>query len=175
MKVSSWLRANKLSLNIKKTQIIIFKAKNKKLHESIDVKLNNEKIKQVKSIKFLGINIDSNLTWKQHINYITKKVSKTTGILYKARHYVSPNILRTLYHALVYPYLHYGNIIWANTYPTRLDKIKKLQKKIIKIITFSNFTAVTAPLFSKLSVLTIDNIYNDAIAFSPQPPNYKNK
>ena len=77
---------------------------------------------------------------------------------------VLQDIEQVLYHALVYPYLHYGNIIWANTYPTRLDKIKKLQKKIIRIITFSNYTAETAPLFKKLSILSIDNINNEAVA-----------
>ena len=66
VKVSSWLQANKLSLNIKETWIIIFKVKNKKLNETVEIKLNNEKIKQVELIKLLGINIDSNLTWIQN-------------------------------------------------------------------------------------------------------------
>ena len=110
------------------------------------------------STKFLGINIDSKLTWKQHIDYIQHKISKTTGILCKARHYVSLKVLRTLYYALVYPYLHYGNVIWANTYQSRLETIRKLQKKIIRIITFSDYRDHTLPLFKKLSILPIDEI-----------------
>ena len=78
-------KANKLSLNIKKTNIIIFKTKRKKTGNII-VKINDTEIKHVESNKFLGIYIDSNLTWKAHINHIVNKVAKTTGILYKARH-----------------------------------------------------------------------------------------
>ena len=85
-KVNLWLQANKLSLNIKKTSIIIFKTRRKRTGNII-VKINDTEIKHVESTKFLGIYIDSNLTWKVHINYIVNKVAKTTGILYKARHF----------------------------------------------------------------------------------------
>ena len=89
-------------------------------------------MKQVESTKFLGIHIDSGLTWKQHINYIIRKISKTSGILCKARHYVSSKTSRMLDYSLIYPFILYGNTIWANTYPSRLDKIRRIQKKIIR-------------------------------------------
>ena len=68
------LQANKLSLNIKKTQIIIFKTRKKELKGEIKAKINDQETKQVESTKFLGIYIDSTLTWKQHINYIMDKI-----------------------------------------------------------------------------------------------------
>ena len=104
-KVNLWLQANKLSLNIKKTNIIILKTKRKKTGNII-VKINDNEIKHVESTKFLGICIDSNLTWKAHINHIVTKVAKTTGILYKARHFLPSQTLRTLYYSLIYPYLN---------------------------------------------------------------------
>ena len=135
IKVSKWLQVNKLTLNIKKkTQVILFNAKNKKVKEPLKLKINGENIKQVNSTKFLGIIIDSKLTWKQHIAHIQHKISKTTGIICKTRHYVSLKVLRMLYYTLIYPYLHYGNIVWANTYQSNLDPLKKLQKKIIRMI-----------------------------------------
>ena len=124
-----WLQANKRSLNIKKTQIIIFKTRKKQLKGEIKVKINDQEIKQVESTKFLGIYIDSTLTWKQHINYIMDKMSKTSGIFCKARHFVPLKIPRNLYYSLVYPYLQYGNIIWGNTYPSRLESIKDYKRK----------------------------------------------
>ena len=66
-------------MNIKKTQVILFNAKNKKVKEPLKLKINGENIKQVNSTKFLGIIIDSKLTWKQHIAHIQHKISKTTG------------------------------------------------------------------------------------------------
>ena len=62
-----------------------------------------------------------------------------------------------LYNSLLYPYLHYGNIVWGNNYPTRLDKLFKLQKKVLRIITFSQYT-LSLPLFTKLSLLNIYQI-----------------
>ena len=165
-KVNLWLQANKLSLNIRKTSIIIFKTRRKRTGNII-VKINDTEIKHVESTKFLGIYIDSNLTWKVHINHIVNKVAKTTGILYKARHFFSSQALRTLYYSLIYPYLNYGNIIWGNTYPSRLESIRKLQRKIIRIISFSDFRDHTRPLFKNLSILPIEDLNNEAIALFP--------
>ena len=164
IKVTEWLQANKLTLNIKKTQVILFKAKNKKIKEPLILRINGEEIKQVSSTKFLGINIDSKLNWKQHIAYIQNKISKITGILCKTRHYVSLKALRMLYYALIYPYLHYGNIIWANTYQSSLDPLIKLQKKIVRIISFAGYKDHTLPIFKKLSILTFHQINEEKTA-----------
>ena len=94
-KVAEWLRANKLSLNIKKkTQFIIFKARNKKAIHPVKIKIDGTEVRQVESVKFLGIYIDANRDWKQHIRHICNKISKTTGLLCKARHYVPPEYLK---------------------------------------------------------------------------------
>ena len=77
----------------------------------------------------------------------------------------SQPLLRMLYYSLIYPHLHYGNIVWANTYPTRLEKLFKLQKKILRIITFSSYTAPSLPLFDKLNLLNIHQI-NDLLISS---------
>ena len=86
------------------------------------------------------------------------------GILYKARHFLPSQTLRTLYYSLIYPYLNYGNVVWGNTYPSRLESIRKLQKKIIQIISSSDFRDHTSPIFKNLSILPIDDLNNDATA-----------
>ena len=72
--------------------------------------------------------------------------------------------MRTLYYTLVYPYLYYGNTIWANTYPTRLEPVIRLQKKVVRIITFSDFRRHSKPLIRKLAVLPLEEINNIATA-----------
>ena len=74
-------------------------------------------------------------------------------MLCKIRFYVSQVLLKILYNSLIYPYLHYGNIVWANNYPTRLMKLFKLQKKALRIITFSPYTVPSLPLFIKMGLL----------------------
>ena len=65
-KVANWLAVNKLSLNVKKTRFVIFRAKNKKLTNNISINIGNQNIEQVNSTNFLGLNIDQDLSWKHH-------------------------------------------------------------------------------------------------------------
>ena len=90
--VSLWITANKLSLNVNKTQFMIFKTKKKKLSHKEEIFSNKQTINQ-------------ELSWKYHVNHVAMKVAKTTGIMAKARHYLSLKALLTLYNAMIYPYL----------------------------------------------------------------------
>jgi len=156
--VHNWLNDNQLTLNIKKTNYIIFKTTRKKKNLNISLIMNNQHIRNVKETKFLGIIIDEHLTWKSHIDCIAKKLLRTSGILCKVRHYLDKHHLLTLYYTLAYPYLYYCNIIWANNYKTRLMKLFVLQKKIIRLITFSSYVAPSSPLFLTLKLLNIQQI-----------------
>ena len=79
--------------------------------------------------KSLGINIDNNLTWKAHINYITKKISKGVGVLLHLSKELSYNILILIYNTILLPYLTYCCIIWGFTYQTYINKIFTIQKR----------------------------------------------
>ena len=154
--ISEWLIANKLSLNIKKTNFIIFHPPQKVTHYPPKLYINNEKILQVQSIKYLGIHIDSHLNWKSHISYISKKVKRCIGILSKIRHFVNTSILIQLYYTMIYPFLTYALTTWGNTYPTNLKPIITLQKKAIRILTFSDYNSHSSPLFLKLKLLKLN-------------------
>ena len=73
---------------------------------------------------------------KNHISSILKSIMKSTGLIAKLRHYTNRNTLKLIYYALAYPYLTYGNLVWGNTYPTRLQKLMNVQKKIVRLICF---------------------------------------
>jgi len=107
-KIASWLSANKLSLN---THFIIFQSRGKKSNRNVSVTISNQKIEQVKYTNFLRLYIDDEFTWKDHIDQVVSTISKMTGIMAKARHYLSSKTLRTIYGTMVYPYLTYCNIV----------------------------------------------------------------
>ena len=86
--VKNWLDANKLSLNISKSNMILFKKNRTKTSKILSVKIMGEEIKEKEYTKYLGILIDNKLSWKQHINHVNLKVSKGLAILYKLRNYV---------------------------------------------------------------------------------------
>ena len=79
--------------------------------------------------KSLGIDIDNNLTWKVHINYITTKVSKGVGALLHLSKELSYNILIPIYDTILLPYLTYCCITWRFTYQTYINKIRTIQIK----------------------------------------------
>ena len=92
-----------------------------------------------------------------YVNY-QKKVSRSVGVLLKLRHFVPTNILVQLYYSIVFPYISYGVIIWGNTYKTNIQPIVILQKKAIRIITFSHYRAHTSPIFKRLKLLKFSDI-----------------
>ena len=154
-KVSDWLCSNKLTLNTSKTTFMIFKTKGKKLDMHLGVKINQREIEQVKWTKFLGVRIDDKMTWKNHINYISNKTSKLSGIIAKLRHYVNKITLKNVYFTMIYPYFTYCNIVWGSNYASTLKCLHKVQKKIIRLITFSRYQDSTTALFKQLKILDI--------------------
>ena len=100
------------------------------------------------------------------ILHISKEIKRCIGILRKLRYLVSQQVLVPLYYTLIYPFLTYSLITWGNTYPTTLQLLITLQKKAVRIITFSDFNSHSSPLFRKLGLLKLgDLIYLDSALF----------
>ena len=78
----------------------------------------------------------------------------------KLKHYIPYRILHTLYCILISPYLSYGLLIWGNTCKSYLDKLVKLQKWAIRVISNSHYRCHTAPLFAKCNFLTVTDMYS---------------
>ena len=152
-----------LYLNVKKTQLLIFKAKKTK-RQQVSISLDGSGIKHVESARFWGVHIDENIDWKNLVSHVCSKIAKLSGILCRARHYWPRVLMRGLYHALIYPYLMVTLYGKNDMYTTRLEPIRRLQKKIIRIITFWNFKEHSGPLFKELLISPLDDINNEAIA-----------
>ena len=104
-------------------QILLANLRNRFQSKKINVILDGVPLEIVNTTKFLGIIIDENLTWKSHIDAISKTISRNIGMLSKMKHFVPGYILYSLYCTLVLPYIKYGILIWGNTCKTCLDKI----------------------------------------------------
>ena len=92
-KVRKWLEANRLALNVDKTNFVILHSQQRKLTDHIVLKIGNKKIKQESYVKFLGVLLDANLSWKFHLAELSKKLAKTAGLFYKIRHYAPTETL----------------------------------------------------------------------------------
>ena len=110
-KVCEWLTVNKLSLNIQKSNYVIFRPPQKKIDREIAINVYDNNTGQYLSldrknyVKFLGVLIDSNLKWSHHINYVALKISRIVGIIARLRHFVPTQTLLMIYRSLILPYL----------------------------------------------------------------------
>ena len=152
-KIHTWLCANRLSLNIKKTSFVIFHSPQKRITTQISLLIHNFPIKQEYCIKYLGILIDSNLNWKSHFGCVAKKIKRGVGILSKLRHFTNIHILKKLYYVLIQPFGDYGIIVWGNTYETTLNPLLILQKRALRIMAFSKSDEHSSPIFKILNML----------------------
>ena len=134
------------------------------LTRDFSLMINNVCLKQERYIKYLGVFIDSNLSWKPQVEYISKKLKRSLGILSKIRYYLDVTILISLYYALIHPFLIYGIIAWGNTYSTTLQPIVILQKKALRLMTFSKFDEHSSPLFKKLNIIKLNDLVSYHIA-----------
>ena len=164
--ISVWFKANKLSLNIKKTNYVIFKNRqsNRVYDDDIDISIDGVQIDKVSCTKFLGIIIDESLTWNDHNTYVTNIVSKYSGILFRLKKFLPCKTLFALYQTLVLPHLHNCNIIWSDPNNCNLNSILVKQKRIVRLCTDSAWLAHTPPLFSQLKTLTISDIHKLHVA-----------
>ena len=176
-KISQWLAANKLSLNVSKSKLLIFTNQKPKANinstntsniadadtdvdaDVFKLTLNGETLKEVDWAKYLGVLIDNKLNWLKQINAIKLKLSKGIGILAKIRHYVPSSVLRSLYFSFNNPYVDYNLLNWGMASPTNLDPIDKKIKKAVRIITFNDSESPSVPLYKDLKILPLSKSY----------------
>ena len=157
--VQEWLACNKLPLNVKKTHYMVFTPLNKDIKD-MDIEINNECIERVYHTMFLRVQLGVKLTLKKHIEYVSTKLAKCTGIVIKARKKLpkSSLIIINLYYCFAYPYLIYCNHVWGDNYQSDLERLVIMHKKLIRIITCSPYRAHTEPLFYANKILDIKMI-----------------
>ena len=144
---------NKLSLNIDKSNYVLFHPPQKKVNISINLNINDTSLKEKPCIRYLGIMLNSNLNWKSHVNYSSTKIKKSIDILSKMHYLITLDVLINLYYTLIYPFLIYGLVVWGNTYPTNIKPLFILQKRTIRIITFLKFDEHSSQLFKLANIL----------------------
>ena len=122
-KLAKWFRLNKLSLNVNKTNYILFHNNRKKLLTQIKLTIDNITIEQTDKAQFLRIIINQNLTLTDHISLLKNKISKNIGVIRRIRKNLTLYTLRMSYYALINPYFDYCNIVWGIERNVHLEKL----------------------------------------------------
>ena len=119
-----------------KTKYMVFSRCNT-FSGSLQLKIDNHEIERVDRFILLGITLQNDLKWKDHINYITLKLSKINSILFLIRSKLNLATLKLIYYSLVQSYLTYCNVIWGSTYKTHLKPLITTHKNIVRTMTYS--------------------------------------
>ena len=173
--LDQWLIANQLSLNVCKTHACYFKPKKSAPISHLEIRGN--RITITNSIKYLGIHIDDELSWKTHISFLTNKINKSIGLVCKIRRFLNRQSLLNIYYSLVHSNIIYCLEIWGTAYNTTLLPLTSAQKKIIRVICRAPYRAHSKPLFTDLGIRNLTNeiqVRQAILAFSliKNPTNY---
>ena len=164
--IDRWMNSNKLSLNYSKTKYMLIHRRNNR--SVLNLYINDKKIEQVKSIEYLGVTIDQDLSWKQHIKTIETKISKACGAICKLHHYVDYDCLYTVYYGHTYSHLQHPCLVWSSAPKSYLKKLDMLHKKLIRLMTLHgslkelNFSA--NEMLKNMHILKLEDIYKVELA-----------
>lgn len=154
-KLRQWFVAKKLSLNLSKTKFMLFS--NRRTNAGVTILIGNARTER-NVAKFLGVQIDCKLSWKDHIKLIKSKLSKRIAITHKVKYLLDHTSLKTLYASLILPYLSYCCEIWGNTYATNIVPLYKLQKKAVRVVNKAGYRDHTNLLFYDMKALKLKDL-----------------
>ena len=173
-KLTLWLNVNRLALNVKKTNFVIFRSPKKTPDHNVTLLMNKSALEQKDHVKYLGVLMDQHLNWKYQINNIALKISRGIGILAKLKPLLKDNLLKCIYYSLVYSHLSYGIEAWGSATKTNLNKINTLQHKAIRIMSGVKYFQVygqetgplpsSEPLYKNMEILKLQDIFKLNIA-----------
>ena len=127
-------------------------------NDDLDLKIRDNDLEIIQKTKYLGVQIDKSLNWKEHIKTVSTKVSRAIGFLKHAKTFLGQETLKTLCTGIVEPHFRYCCSIWGCAGSTELNQLQKLQNRAARIITNSSFDTPSRPLIDKLGWKTIEQL-----------------
>ena len=152
----AYCTSRELSINATKTKCIFFKTPNKKLQEDLEVIIDGQSIKPEKSVKLLGVTLDQHLSFNEHIHTVTKKCHGLIGLLASSAPFLSKELMRLTYVALIRSHLEYSSAIFASAAPTQLKRLDIIQKIAARVICGATRDAHAAPLLQSLQLDSLE-------------------
>ena len=150
---------NKLSLNINKTYSLLINPTVRHSSSDTIASFTINRIQHFNVIKYLSIEIDSQLNFKSPADNVQSKIAKGIGVLFKLNKILTTNALLMLYYALVHPHLTYGILIWGSTYKSQLNTLQLSQNKAVSAINKQRSSDRITPIYRRLQVLKINDLY----------------
>ena len=131
---SDWCHLNALKINADKTKVLIFGTQKRvKKVGQIQLNIDNKPIQQVPSYKYLGMTLDSSLSYKQHLATTVRTVSHKIYLLTRVRKFMSNTSALLVYKTMILPFFDYADVVYHNANAKELDKLQRLQNRALKL------------------------------------------
>ena len=163
--VDKWFKANKLTTNSKKaSNFLLSHCTREGLTTNFKIEMGSVTLRRVKSVKYLGVILDEKVTWSEHIDDLSKRLSSAAGIFSKLRYYINAKTMIEMYHSLFNSKLQYAILCWGSASATKISKLQVLQNKAIRNMN-------KAPRYYRLDnfylnqrILKVHDLYNLEVA-----------
>ena len=149
--LSAWLKANKIAINTSKTEVLLFRSKRKKVLRNPHFTMDGQTLSLSPKVRYLGVILDEHLSWSFQTEFLASKLRKANGILTKLRHYIPLEVLISIYYSLFHSHISYGAVVWGQNIKSN-SRLCILQKKAVRIITFSRHDSHSKPLFIETKI-----------------------
>ena len=157
--LNGWLSENKLTPNLAKSNYIVIPSTKNNTIDNLNIFLRGTRLQKVKKATYLGVQLDENLNWKEHIDSLCSKISPVVGVLSKVRWVLPERICRLLYMSLIHCHLMYCLEVWGCASNLALHPLEVIQKRIIRLMSFAPYQSHTAHLFESLEIMTVRKLY----------------
>ena len=128
--------------------MVIFESKQKKFEGDLKIKLCGKRLYPTESVKYLGVKIDTNLSWQYHVNDLSIKLNRANALLFKMRKYVNLKILRSIYFTIFDSSLSYCCLVLAQNCST-IQQTIILQKRPLVLLTINQEISMPVPYSNK--------------------------
>ena len=162
--IATWFQANNLTLNIKKTKLMLF-GTNQALHnfKNVSLEYGDETIERVDKYKYLGITFDPNLSWNEHVNYISSNICKRIGVIRRVKNYLPCNTVNMLAKALVFPHFDYCSSVWSNCSAYLSNDLQILQNRLARNLLAADIRTPIDKMMKDLGWVKLDTRWDHQI------------
>lgn len=157
--LSDWFLNNLLTINISKTNYVIFSAKNKNIDSNFQLMINDEIIERKTHEKYLGLSLDNHLNWKPHLQKIKSKLISLTGAIRNITKCLPRKVKYIIYNSLIKPHIDYLIEIWGTAAKSNLNIIQRSQNRLIKILFNYRFRTSTQKIYTDTKIMNIKQTY----------------
>lgn len=162
--VMQWCESNEMVLHPEKTQCMVITSRQKHQRQPLilDIKLSSNSLRQVHTHKVLGVCVDQELKWQNHIESVSKTISRNLFLLSKLKHFVNTDARKLFFLAHCLSHINYASTVWCNASEVHIKRLNSLHRRGIKLV--SNSQIPTDEKFQELGLMTLQQQFTYNVA-----------